>query len=95
MRGIAREGRLTGLRVEIPDTPGVLAKVTAIIGSEGANIIEVYHRRLFYDVPVKLAELDVVVETRGPDHVRALIEALRRAGFPTRLLAGTATANAG
>jgi threonine dehydratase len=95
MRGIAREGRLAGLRVEIPDTPGVLAKVTAIVGNEGANIIEVYHRRLFYDVPVKLAEVDVVVETRGPDHVGALIVALRRAGFPTRLLAGTATADGG
>lgn len=95
LRGIAREGRLARLRVEIPDTPGLLARVSAVIGQEGGNIVEVYHSRHFYDVPLKLAELDVVVETQGPDHVCHLVEKLKRAGFPARLLSGTSAGNDG
>jgi threonine dehydratase len=90
MRGLARAGRLVRLRVEISDAPGVLAKIARIIGENGGNIVEVYHHRLFYDVPVKLAELDVVIETRNPAHVGEVVATLRRAGYPTRLMSNTA-----
>ena len=89
MRGLSRDGRLVQLRVEITDRPGVLAKVTGLIGEAGGNIVEVNHRRLFYDVPVKLAELDVLVETQNPTHVRDLIARIEGAGYPTSLLSGT------
>ncbi|HZS85563.1 MAG TPA: threonine ammonia-lyase [Stellaceae bacterium] len=90
MRGLVRGGRLVRLRAEISDSPGVLAKLTHIIGEKGGNIVEIYHQRLFHDVPVKLAELDVVVETRNPGHVAEIVTALNAGGFPTRLLSNTA-----
>ncbi len=90
MRGLVRAGRLVRLRTEISDSPGVLAKITRIIGDNGGNIVEIYHQRLFYDVPVKLAEVDVVVETRNAGHVAEIVGALNTAGFPTRLLSSTA-----
>lgn len=86
MRGLVREGRLVRLRIQITDTPGVLAKVSGLIGETGANIIEVHHQRLFYDIPIKEAEVDVVVETLNMDHVQRLIQILIDAGHPTRLL---------
>lgn len=86
MRGLVREGRLVRLRIKITDQPGVLAKVSGLIGKEGANIIEVYHQRLFYDLPIKEADMDVVVETLDIKHVQRLIGALNDAGFPTRLM---------
>ena len=86
MRGLVREGRLVRLRIQITDTPGVLAKVSGLIGKEGANIIEVYHQRLFYDLPIKEADMDVVVETLDMRHVKRLIAALNDNGFPTRLM---------
>jgi len=89
MRGLVRTGRLVRLRTEITDQPGVLARLTRIIGDLGGNIVEIYHQRLFHDMPVKLAEVDAVVETRNPAHVGALIGALGSAGFPTRLLSST------
>ncbi len=92
MRGLAREGRMVSVRVEISDAPGTLALVAQLIGEKGGNIIEIYHQRMFYDVPVKMAELDVVIETRDPGHVDAIVAALRDAGFPTRLLSSTAAA---
>ena len=77
------------LRVEITDAPGVLSKIAGLIGAQGSNIIEVYHQRLFYDVPVKQVEVDVVIETVDAGHVRGIMEKLEEAGFPVRLLGGT------
>jgi threonine dehydratase len=90
MRGLVRAGKLVRLRVEISDSPGVLAKISQIIGAKGGNIVEIYHQRLFYDVPVKSAEVDVVVETRNAAHVGEISTALSAGGFPTRLLSSTA-----
>jgi threonine dehydratase len=92
MRGLVRAGRMVRLRVEISDQPGLLARVASVIGQQGGNIVEVYHQRLFQDVPVKHAELDVVVETRNPAHVGEIRRALEAAGFATRLLSATAVA---
>jgi threonine dehydratase len=86
MRGLVREGRLVSLRIKLPDIPGVLAKVSGLIGDSGGNIIEVYHQRLNYDVPIKEADLDVVVETLDRDHVSNILSALEAGGFPVRLL---------
>ncbi len=89
MRGLVRGGRFVRLRAELPDLPGVLARVSGIIGGLGGNIVEVHHQRLFHDVSVKRAELDVVVETQNRRHVDTIIDALIAAGFPTRLLSGS------
>jgi threonine dehydratase len=89
-RQLVRAGRLVRLRIEISDMPGALAKIAAIIGEHGGNIVEIYHQRLFQDVPVKLAEVDAVLETRNPRHVGELIAAMTEAGFRARLLSSTA-----
>ena len=88
MRGLVRDGCLVRLRSELPDMPGVLSRVSGIIGSHGGNIVEVHHQRLFHDTSVKRAELDVVVETQNRRHVDTLIAALVEGGFPTVLLPG-------
>ena len=90
MRGMVRGGRLVRLRAEITDSPGTLAKVANIIGQLGGNIVEIYHQRLFHDVPVKLADLDVVCETRDAAHVREIMAAMQAEGFKTSLLSNTA-----
>jgi threonine dehydratase len=86
MRGLVRDGRLVRLRIDINDAPGVLARVSGLIGETGGNIVEVYHQRLFHDVPVRKAEVDAVVETRNATHVRDIIDALEAGGFRTRML---------
>jgi len=63
--------------------------VAAEISGTGANIIEVYHQRLFHDVPAKETELDVVIETRDENHIRQLIDLLCERGFETRRLSDT------
>lgn len=80
-RELAREGRLSRLAIDIPDRPGQLSKVSSVIGEAGANIVEVYHQRVFTDVPAKGTELHLVVETRDRDHIDAVVTELRQAGY--------------
>ncbi len=89
-RGLVRDGRIVRLRIDIVDRPGVLAKVAGCIGDSGGNIIEVYHQRLFYDVPAKEAEVDAIVETRNAEHVVEIVEHLEANGFTTQVLSARA-----
>lgn len=89
LRGLARDGRLARLRIQVADAPGNLARATAVIAEAGGNVIEVEHRRLFWDVPVKMAEVEVTLELEGPEHARAVMDTLAAAGLRARLLAGT------
>jgi len=86
LRGLVRDGRMVRLRIEITDQPGALARLAGVIGKTGGNIIEIYHQRMFHDVPVKKADIDAVVETRNAEHVREIVQGLNAIGFPTRLL---------
>jgi len=89
-RNMAVDGRIARLRIDISDEPGMLAAISTTIGKCGGNIVEIYHQRLFYDVPAKLAKIDAVIETRGPDHVDEIIAALRAAHFQVRQLEDSA-----
>jgi threonine dehydratase len=85
MRGLVREGRITRLRIELSDVPGALAAVTQIIGSRGANIIDIAHHRLFTQLPAKETYSDITLETRDRQHLEEILAALQDAGFTTRL----------
>ena len=90
-RNMAVDGRIARLRIDISDEPGMLAAISSAIGRCGGNIVEIYHQRLFYDVPAKLAKIDAVIETRGPAHVDEIIAALRAANFQVRQLEDSAS----
>ena len=89
MRGLIRDGRLAKLRISLIDMPGALAAVAGIIGDKGGNIVDVLHQRMFRDVPVKEADVDIAIETIDADHIREIMEALEAEGFGTRLLSDT------
>jgi len=90
MRGLSRDGRIAKLRVEITDAPGMLARVAKAIADAGGNILEIYHQRLFQDVPVTRADLDIVLETRNMAHLDEIIGRIRATGIGVRLLGNTA-----
>jgi threonine dehydratase len=93
MRGMVRDGRVTTLRIQITDSPGVLGTLARTIGEAGGNIIEIYHQRMFYDLPVKKADVDAMIETRNAGHVREIVGKLKEAGFPTRVLSSRSGAD--
>ncbi|HZZ91921.1 MAG TPA: threonine ammonia-lyase [Usitatibacter sp.] len=83
-RGMVRAGRLARVIVEVRDLPGSLAKVTACIAEQNANIEEVHHQRAFTALAVQNAELDLVLKTRNREHAQQVVAALQRAGFKAR-----------
>jgi threonine dehydratase len=84
LRGLARDGKVARLHIEIQDLPGVLSRVTRLIGDSGADIIDIDHQRTFSRLPPRCAELSVILETRGQQHVETILQTLQREGFPAR-----------
>jgi len=80
-RGMVRAGRLARIRVHTRDVPGELARAATLIGQAGANIEEVQHQRAFTTLPVQNAELEFVLQTRGPDHIEDVLRVLREGGL--------------
>ena len=89
VRELERESLIVSFRLTIPDRPGVLGIIATRLGTLGANILEVDHRRLFLDVPAKGAKLDVTIETRDAVHAAEIIKALAADGYqPVRIETG-------
>jgi len=86
LRGLVRDGRITRLRFEIADTPGQLSDISRILDNAGANVIEVIHQRMMQAVPLKRAELDIVIEARDQIHVEDIVKTLRTADFVVEAL---------
>jgi threonine dehydratase len=83
-RGMVRAGRLARVSVEVRDLPGSLAKVTACVAEQNANIEEVHHQRAFTHLAVQNAEVDLVLKTRNHAHVGEIVAALTKLGFKAR-----------
>jgi threonine dehydratase len=89
VRELERDDRIVSFRLTIPDRPGVLGTIATRLGTLGANILEVDHKRLFLDVPAKGARLDVTLETRDRAHADAIYAALEADGYaPQRIETG-------
>lgn len=80
-RGMVRAGRLARIAVNARDVPGNLARITALVAEAGANIGEVHHQRAFTLLAAQNVEIELVLQTRGREHVKQVIDALNAAGF--------------
>jgi threonine dehydratase len=86
VRELERDDRITSFRITSNDRPGFLGRVASLLGSLGANILEVSHGRLFLDVPAKGVSIDITIETRDRAHTLEVFEALATEGLaPQRI----------
>jgi len=76
-RGLAKDGRMVRIRILGRDRPGELARICQHAAAVGANILEVTHNRAFANLEVGGVEIDLILETRGRDHVEQLLNVLR------------------
>ncbi len=90
MRGLEREGKIVSLRISISDRPGTLGEIASELGRCGANILEVYHRRFYLDVPAKGTLVDIVIETKDRAHAECAVGRLRGCGFKVERMNGVA-----
>jgi threonine dehydratase len=84
-RGLVTTGRYMRMRIPLPDRPGQLAKISEILADQNSNVVEVMHTRHGTDLQITQAELEIHIETRGPDHASEVLDALRADGFEPRV----------
>ena len=82
--GLAASERYLKLRIPLPDRPGQLARTSEIIADQNANVVEVLHTRHGTGLAISQVELELHIETRGPEHADQVIRALREAGYDPR-----------
>jgi threonine dehydratase len=85
-RGLAKDGRLVRIRAVVRDRPGELAKICQIVADVGGNIMDVAHNRAFGKLEVGGVELDLILETRGHDHIGQLLRAFHAEGITAQEL---------
>jgi threonine dehydratase len=83
--GMAAAGRYLQVRLRAPDRPGSLATLLALLAETEANVLEVEHVRTGVRLSVDEVEIALRLETRGPDHCRTVLAALRAAGYPLQV----------
>ncbi|MEM6903561.1 MAG: pyridoxal-phosphate dependent enzyme, partial [Pseudomonadota bacterium] len=82
LRGMVSEQKIIQLRITLPDRPGALAAIAAVIADAGGNIVEVQHQRMFNVASIKSTTIDIVMETRDREHAASIVAALQEGGFP-------------
>jgi threonine dehydratase len=82
--GLAASERYLKLRIPLPDRPGQLARTAEIIAASNANVVEVLHTRHGSGMQISEVELELHIETRGPEHAELVIHNLREAGYNPR-----------
>jgi threonine dehydratase len=79
--GETAAGRRMILSTKIPDRPGGLATLLGLVAKIGANVIDVEHVRDGVDLHVRETAVQLVLQTRGPDHDEQILDAVRAAGY--------------
>lgn len=79
--GMTAAGRYLSLRVRVRDRPGSLGALLTRVGELGANVLDVAHSRIAGALDIGDVEIELNLETRGPEHCVEVAAALQRAGY--------------
>ncbi|MFC9792016.1 threonine ammonia-lyase [Streptomyces sp. NPDC127584] len=79
--GMSAGGRYLSLRLRVTDRPGALATLLAVLTVADANVLDVSHVRTDPRLGLTEAEVELHLETKGPEHCREVADALRDAGY--------------
>jgi threonine dehydratase len=85
-KGLSRTGRVVRFEVLLRDIPGGLSKLTAVIAENQANILHIIHERTARDIPIGFSKVILILETRGPDHIREIRRGLKKQGYSIQML---------
>ena len=85
-KGLAQTGRLVRMSIILRDAPGALAKLTTFVAQYRANILHIIHERAAKDIPIGFSKVILMLETRGPDHIREIRKGLESEGYSLQML---------
>lgn len=79
--GMAAAGRYLSLRLRLPDRPGALAALLRSLSVVDANVLDVSHVRTDPRLGLTEVEVELHLETKGPEHCLEVGAALREEGY--------------
>ncbi|GAA4783256.1 threonine ammonia-lyase [Streptomyces ziwulingensis] len=79
--GMAAQGRYLAVRLRLTDRPGALATLLGVLSVHDANVLDVSHLRTDPRIGLTEAEVELHLETKGPEHCVEVGRALRDAGY--------------
>ncbi|WP_328319323.1 threonine ammonia-lyase [Streptomyces sp. NBC_00388] len=79
--GMAAAGRFQSLRLRLTDRPGALATLLGVLSVADANVLDVSHVRTDPRLGLTEVEVELHLETKGPEHRTEVGDALRTAGY--------------
>lgn len=79
-------GRRLRIFTKIADEPGSLAALLTCLGEGGANLIDVDHVREGVGLSVSETGVELVMETRGAEHAKHLLELIEELGYKPDVL---------
>ena len=80
-RGLGIDGRLVKLKIVVPDKPGNIAELAALIAEQDTNILKMSQNRLASEVELGETEVELLLEAKGWPHVEAITELIRKQGY--------------
>lgn len=80
-RGLYETGRITRINVEVPNIPGKLQSLLADISYTKANVISIDHDSLKEASRFKNINVEITLETNGPDHVKKIHDVIAKKGY--------------
>jgi threonine dehydratase len=78
---LVKQGRYILLRTSVDDRPGNLAPLVDHVAQAGANVIDIFHRRAVWLVPVDRVGVEMVLEVRDEAHGQEVVHHLTEAGY--------------
>jgi threonine dehydratase len=79
--GMVAGGRYLQVRLRLTDRPGALATLLGVLSAVDANVLDVSHVRTDPRLGLTEAEVELHLETKGPEHCVEVGVALREAGY--------------
>jgi threonine dehydratase len=83
--GETSAGRRIVLSTVVPDRPGALARLLAVVAAHDGNVVDVEHLRDGIDLHVRETAIKLVLQTRGSDNSAEILDAVRAEGFSVRV----------
>ena len=82
--GLIQRDRIFSVSVLLPDKPGELAKVSALLAEEKGNVIKLEHNQFVSTNRNAAVELRITMEAFGTEHKNEIMKALEDEGFRPR-----------
>ncbi|WP_438817478.1 pyridoxal-phosphate dependent enzyme [Streptomyces clavuligerus] len=84
--GMAAAGRYLSLRLRLTDRPGALAALLGSLSELNANVLDVSHARTDARLGLTEAEVELRLETQGPEHCEEVAAGLGAAGYAVTVI---------